>query len=113
MKEVRAMALSRHLLINQQVSDVQLLTWLSMRLNQMLMYLWYQAKGERSPIQAARIFGAARQYIAQEVRQWSAPELMQVLQAVTQAEKLLKGASIESRIMVLERLTLRLISNHG
>ena len=113
MKDARAIKLLRHLLINQQVSDVQLLTWLSMRLNQMLMYLWYQAKGERSPIQAARIFGAARQHIAKEVQQWSAPELMQVLKEVTQAEKLLKGASIESRIMVLERLTLRLISHHG
>ncbi|MDQ7002808.1 MAG: hypothetical protein Q9N02_09010 [Ghiorsea sp.] len=113
MKEARAISLLRHLLVNQHVSDVQLLTWLSMRFHQMLMYLWYQAKGERSPIQAARIFGAARQHIATEVQQWSAPELMQVMKEMTQAEKLLKGASIESRIMVLERLTLRLISNHG
>lgn len=109
MKQTQAIHLLRHLLINQQVSDIQLLTWLSMRMNQMLMYLWYQAKGERSPIQAARIFGDAKQYIGKEVQQWSAPELINVIKALTEAEKLLKGASIESRQMVLERLTLQLI----
>jgi len=110
MKESQAVHLLRQLLINQQVSDIQLLTWLSMRMNQLLMYLWYQAKGERSPIQAARIFGAARQHISKEVRLWTAPELMLVMKNITDAEKLLKGASIESRHMVLERLVLQLIS---
>jgi len=109
MKQSRAIVLLRHLLFNQQVSDVQLHTWLSMRLNQLLMYLWYQAKGERSPIQAARIFGVAKQHIAKEVRQWTAPELMVAAKKMTDTEKLLKGASVEARHMVLERLTLDLI----
>jgi len=113
MREARAIALLRQLLLHQQVSDVQLLTWLGIRLQQMLMYVWYQSKGERSPVQAARVFGAARQLIGKEVRQWSPAELMQAQQAVVRAEKLLKGASVESRVMVLERLVLHLLTRHG
>ncbi len=111
MKEARAIALLRRLLINQQVSDVQLHTWLAMRLQGLLMFLWYQRMGERRPAQAARIFGAASQLVAQEVRQWNAPELMAAMKKMTDTEKLLKGASTESRMMVLERLTLDLISH--
>ncbi len=111
MKEARAIGLLRQLVLNQQVSDVQLLTWLSMRLQQMLMFVWYQSKGERSPIQAAKVFGAARQLIGKEVRQWSPVALMQAQKFVVDAEKHLKGASVESRIMVLERLVLHLIQH--
>ncbi|MDQ6988602.1 MAG: hypothetical protein Q9M19_01875 [Mariprofundaceae bacterium] len=110
MKEAKAIAVLRHLLLNQQVAEVQLLTWLSMRLNQLLMYCWYQNKGERSPIQAAKIFGEGRQKVPQEVRMWTAPELMLALQDLVVVEKQLKGASIETKYMVLERLTLRLIT---
>jgi DNA polymerase-3 subunit delta len=110
MKDVQSIVLLRHLLVNQQVSDVQLLTWLSMRMNQLLMYFWYQAKGERNPIQAARIFGEAKQKITTEAKHWTASELMTVMNDLTSAEKLLKGASIESRHIVLERLTLQLVS---
>jgi len=114
MKETRAITLLRRLLINQQVSDVQLHTWLSMRLRGLLMFLWYQRMGERRPAQAARLFGAASQLVAQEVRQWNAPELMAAMKKMTDTEKLLKGASTESRMMVLERLTLDLITHeHG
>lgn len=110
MKDIRAIPLLRHLLLNQQVSDVQLHTWLSMRLNQLLMFLWYQASGERSPSQAARLFGAARQLVPKEVRFWNATELMLAMKKLTDTEKLLKGASVEARFMVLERLTLQLIT---
>ena len=113
MKETRAIPLLRHLLMNQQVSDVQLHTWLSMRMNQLLMFLWYQSKGERRPAQAARLFGASSQLVPQEVRHWTAPELMHTMKQMTDSEKLLKGASIEARLMVLERLVLNLISQHA
>ncbi|MDQ7004846.1 MAG: hypothetical protein Q9N67_08015 [Ghiorsea sp.] len=112
MKETRAIILLRRLLINQQVSDVQLHTWLSMRLQGLLMFLWYQRMGERRPAQAARIFGAASQLVGQEVKQWNAPELMIAMKKMTDTEKLLKGASIESRLLVLERLLLGLITQH-
>ncbi|MDX8388592.1 MAG: hypothetical protein R8M46_08720 [Ghiorsea sp.] len=110
MKDVQSIHLLRQLLVNQQVADVQLFTWLSMRMNQLLMYYWYQAKGERNPIQAAKIFGEARQHIATESRQWTATELMGVMKELTRVEKLLKGASVEARQTVLERLTLELVS---
>ncbi|MDX8381546.1 MAG: hypothetical protein R8M14_05485 [Ghiorsea sp.] len=113
MKESKAIDLLRKLLINQQVSDVQLQTWLSMRLQQMLMYLWYQNKGERYPSRTAKLFGKASQLVPKEVKCWTAQELMDAMQSLTQTEKLLKGASIESRFMVLERLVLGLISQHG
>jgi len=111
MKDSQAVHLLRHLLINQQVSDVQLLTWLSMRMNNLLMFKWYQGKGERNPIMAARIFGAAKQLIPKEAKLWSATELIDAVKKLTDAEKLLKGASVESRQIVLERLTLQMISN--
>ena len=113
MKETRAIPLLRHLLMNQQVSDVQLHTWLSMRMNQLLMFLWHQSKGERRPAQAARLFGASSQLVPQEVRHWTAPELMDAMKQMTDSEKLLKGASIEARLMVLERLVLNLITQHA
>jgi len=109
MRDTKAIALLRHLLFEQHVSEVQLLTWLSMRLNQLLMFYWYQASGERSPMQQAKIFGPGKQHVPQEVRQWSATALMQAVKSVVEAEKLLKGASVESKSMVLERLTLQLL----
>jgi len=113
MKESKAIDLLRKLLINQQVSDVQLQTWLSMRLNQMLMYLWYQNKGEKNLGRAVRLFGKASQRVPKEVKHWTGQELMDAMRALTKAEKLLKGASIESRFMVIERLVLGLITRHG
>ncbi len=110
-RDVQAIHLLRHLLLNQQVSDIQLLTWLSMRINQLLMFLWYQGKGERRPGQAARIFGPASQLVPKEVNFWSAASLMDATQKLAEAEKLLKGASIESRQLVLERLTLELVNS--
>ncbi len=112
MKESRAITLLRQLIINQQVSDVQLHTWLSMRLNGLLMFLWHQRMGERRPAQAARLFGQASQLAPQEVKHWNAPELMAAMKKLTDIEKLLKGASIESRLMVLERLVFGLISQY-
>jgi DNA polymerase III delta subunit len=104
------MSLLRRLLVNQQVSDVQLHTWLAMRMNQLLMFMWYQSKGERRHVQAARLFGASAQLVPKEVRHWSAAELMDAMKKMTDAEKLLKGASVEERQMVLERLVLDLIA---
>ena len=110
MKDTRAITLLRHLLLNQQVSDVQLHTWLSMRMHQLLMFLWYQLKGERNPAQAARLFGTSARLVPKEVRHWTAPELVDAMKQMIDSEKLLKGASTETRVMVLERLVLRFIS---
>jgi len=111
MKDMRAIPLLRHLLVNQQVSDVQMHTWLAMRIQQMLMFMWHQSKGERRPAQAARLFGASSQLVPKEVRHWTAPELMDAMKKMTDTEKLLKGASIEARFMVLERLVYDLIGH--
>jgi DNA polymerase III delta subunit len=110
MKETRSISLLRRLLVNQQVSDVQLHTWLAMRMNQLLMFMWHQSKGERRPAQAARLFGASSQMVPKEVHHWTAPELMDAIKKMTDTEKLLKGASVEGRQMVLERLVLDLIT---
>ncbi|MDX8384649.1 MAG: hypothetical protein R8M45_11250 [Ghiorsea sp.] len=111
MKSSASLTLLRHLLLDQQVAEVQLLTWLSMRLNHLLMFYWYQASGERSPMQKAKIFGVGKQHIPKEVREWSAAQLMVAVKDVVEAEKLLKGASLESRLIVMERLTLKLITD--
>lgn len=109
MKEPVAIALLRHLIVDQQASDVMLQSWLSTRFHQLLMYLWHQGNRAPHPIQAAKIFGEASKLVPQEISRWTALELMQAVCKINEVEKLLKGASVESRLMVLERLILDLI----
>jgi len=111
MKDKAAVRLVLRLLRDQKVNEVQLHSWLSTRFQQLLMYRWFQAKGHRNPLQAAKVFGDARQKIPQEARQWQGADLSKAVAALQEVEKLLKGASVEDKAVVMERLTMRLIGN--
>ena len=109
-RERIAIRLARRLLYDQQVAEVQMLSWLGTRMQQLLMYRWFQSKRNSNPLQAAKIFGPARQKVAEEARLWSGSELAAAVNQVVEAEKLLKGASIEDKPVVIERLTLSLMT---
>jgi len=105
-----ALGILRRLLREQRVSELQVLSWLSTRMQQLLMYCWYEGTDRKSAAGKARLFGAARKLAPAEVRHWQGRELMQAIQWIAEAEMLLKGASIEDKPVVMERLTLRLLS---
>ncbi len=108
-RDPAALALLRRLVNEQQVSEVQLLSWLGTRINQLLMYRWYESQRERNSLQKARVFGDARRRVPQESKRWKGSELSYALKRMVEAEKLLKGASVESKLIVLERMTLDLL----
>lgn len=109
MKDKAAVGLVLRLLRDQKVNEVQLHSWLSTRFQQLLMYRWHQAKGHRNPLQAAKVFGDARSKIPQEAKQWQGADLTKAVALLQDVEKLLKGASVEGKAVVVERLTLELI----
>jgi len=108
-RDSAALGLLRRLVNEQQVSEVQLLSWLGTRINQLLMYRWYESQRERNSLQKARVFGDARRRVPQESKCWKGSELSQAMKRMVVAEKLLKGASVESKLVVLERMTLDLL----
>jgi len=109
MKDKSAVGLVLRLLRDQKVNEVQLHSWLSTRFQQLLMYRWHQAKGHRNPLQAAKAFGDARSKVAQEAEQWQGADLSKAVALLQDAEKLLKGASVEDKPVVMERLTMKLL----
>ncbi|MBL4774610.1 MAG: DNA polymerase III subunit delta [Mariprofundus sp.] len=109
MRQPQAVALAQRLLRDQQVSEVQMIAWIGMRMQQLLMYCWFQAKRDRNPLQAAKVFGDARQKIGQESAHWRGTELTAAMGEIVQAEKLVKGASVQDKAVVIEQLTLTLI----
>jgi len=108
MRKPAAVGLARRLL-DQQIAEVQMISWLGTRMQQLLMYRWFSTQGGRNPLQAARVFGDARQKIAQESKLWTGAELSSAIKRIIDAEKLIKGASIEDKHIVIERLTLDLV----
>ncbi len=108
-KDSAALGLLRRLVNEQQVSEVQVLSWLGTRMNQLLMYRWYESQRERNSLQKARVFGDARRRVPQESKRWKGSELSYALKRMVQAEKLIKGASVEAKVVVLERMTIDLI----
>ncbi|MDQ6998290.1 MAG: DNA polymerase III subunit delta [Mariprofundus sp.] len=109
MRQPEAIGLASRLLHDQQVAEVQMISWIGTRMQQILMYAWFQAQRDRNPIQAAKIFGDARQKVAKEAACWRGSELTAAMQRIVQAEKLVKGASVEDKTVVIESLTLDLI----
>ncbi|MDX8402943.1 MAG: DNA polymerase III subunit delta [Mariprofundaceae bacterium] len=108
-RDSEALILLRRLICNQQVAEVQIISWLGTRMNQLLMYCWHQAQRERNPLQKARVFGVARKQIPKEARYWKGKEISFAIKRITEAEKLIKGASIENNLVVLERMTMDLL----
>jgi len=110
MREAHAVSLTRRLLSEQQVAEVQMLSWLGTRMQQLLMYCWYQSRQDRNPLQAAKVFGEARTKVSTEARCWRGMELSAAVKRISDAEKLIKGASLEDKPVVMERLTLDLVA---
>jgi len=109
MRKPGAVRLAMRLLREQQVAEVQMISWLGTRIQQILMYRWFQSQRDRNPLGAAKVFGEARQKVAEESRCWRGAELTAAVSLIVQAEKLVKGASVEDKHIVMERLTLDLI----
>ncbi|MFQ5345326.1 MAG: DNA polymerase III subunit delta [Mariprofundus sp.] len=109
MRQSGALSLAVRLLREQQVAEVQMISWLGTRMQQILMFRWFQARRDRNPLLAAKVFGEAREKVAEESRCWRGPELTAAMSRIVQAEKLVKGASVEDKHIVIERLTLDLI----
>ena len=109
MQSPDALSLAIRLLREQQVAEVQMIAWLGTRLQQLLMYCWFEARRDRNPLGAAKVFGDARKRVPEESRHWNSASLTAALDHLFQAEKLVKGASLEEKQIVIERLTLNLI----
>ncbi|MFQ5518621.1 MAG: DNA polymerase III subunit delta [Mariprofundus sp.] len=109
MRQPHAVQLAQRLLRDQQVAEVQMVSWLGTRMQQILMYRWFQAQRDRNPLMAAKVFGEARQKVATEAGNWTGAELTAAVSKIVQAEKLVKGASLEDKPVVIERLTRDLV----
>ena len=110
MRQPAALSLCFRLLREQQVAEVQMISWIGTRMQQILMYRWFQARRDRNPLAAAKVFGEARQKVAEESRAWRGAELTAAVSRIVQAEKLVKGAALEDKPVVIERLTRELIT---
>jgi len=112
MRQPEAIGLCVRLLREQQVAEVQMISWIGTRMQQILMYRWFQTQRDRNPLAAAKVFGEARQHVAEESRAWRGAELTAAVSRIVQAEKQVKGASLEDKPTVIEHLTRDLV-RHG
>lgn len=110
MRESRAVSLLHRLLHEQHVAEVQILSWLQMRLQGLLFYLWYAQGDSRDAVYRARLFGESRTLAPQEAKCWQPQLLMRALVLIAEAEVKVKGASVESKPIVMERLALQLLA---
>ncbi|MDQ6993020.1 MAG: DNA polymerase III subunit delta [Mariprofundus sp.] len=110
MRDAHAINLVCHLLAEKQVAEVQMIYWLGTRVQQLLMFCWYQSQRDRNPLQTAKIFGDARKKVSEEARCWRGAELSLAIARIAEAEQLIKGASLEDNGVVMERLTLDLVA---
>ncbi|MDX8410177.1 MAG: hypothetical protein R8J84_09100 [Mariprofundales bacterium] len=109
MRDATALRLQRRLVREQRVSEVQMVRWIGIRMQQIVLYRWHQAAHTPNPIAASKVFGEARKLIAREADQWPAPLLSNLLSRIRHAEALLKGASPQSKEVVLEQLSCDLL----
>ncbi|MDQ6996155.1 MAG: hypothetical protein Q9M82_01690, partial [Mariprofundus sp.] len=75
MRQSEAVRLCVRLLREQQVAEVQMISWIGTRIQQVLMYRWFASQHDRNPLGAAKVFGEARQKVAEESRCWRGAEL--------------------------------------
>jgi len=106
----KALTTLHRLVYDQLISEVQILGWLQPRFAQILLYKWYAAKDPGTAMKRARIFYSNRQNISSEAGLWSARDLILALGMMTDTERKLKGASVESKFVALEYLTRNLLA---
>jgi len=110
MREARAISLLHRLMHDQQVSEIQILSWLQTRFQGLLLYLWHARGGAPDAARRAGLFGDGRQLAPREARCWSPQALIRTLVLMVEAEMKLKGSSIEPKPVVVERLALHLLN---
>jgi len=110
-KSPDALLLQRQLVEQQQVHPVQMISWLSTRMQQIILYRWHQSRHGNDPAREAKLFGNARKQVPREAGQWSNQGINTLLSCISKAEQKLKGASIEADYVVLERLVCELIAD--
>ena len=113
MKDKAAVRLMQRLLRDQKVSEVQMHSWLNTRFQQLLMYRWYQSRNHRNPLQAAKVFTDAKRKVPQEAKHWQGADLIKAVALLQDTEKQLKGASVEDKAVVMERLVLTLLGGQN
>lgn len=95
-----------HRLLNDKfILEVQILSWLQTRFTQLLLYKWHASKDPKTAISKAKVFFSNRQQVQEEAGYWSGRELMLALGLIVDSERQLKGASTESKQVVLKHLT--------
>ncbi len=110
MREGRAISLLHRLLHEQHVAEVLILSWLQTRFQGLLLYLWHAQGNSGDAVRRAGLFKENRKLVPQEARHWQPLPLMRALALISEAEVKLKGASIESKPIVMERLALQLLA---
>ncbi len=110
MREPRALSLLHRLMHDQQVAEVQILSWLQTRFQGLLLYCWHIQDDARTATRRAGLFGEAQKLVPQEARCWSPSALMRALTLIVDAEMKLKGSSVEPKPVVMERLALHLLA---
>ena len=109
MRDAGALSLTRALLYEEGITEVQMISWLGTRMQQLLMYRWFRSQRHRNALQAASVFGEARKRVGREAGQWAGPELVRAVERIVAAEKQLKGAALEENAVIVERLALDLV----
>ncbi len=108
MRESQALLMTHQLICHQQTSGLQMLAWLDHRLQQLLLYCWHQARRHPNPARAARLFGSSRRSVMQAARCWKGNELIDAVQALSEAEQALKGGVQRAEHEIMEALVMRL-----
>ncbi len=107
----QAVTMTRRMLADRVAQPVQMLAWLGTRLQQLLLVAWWRQKGGGDPLGKARVFGSARRQIGDELSAWRGAELVRALIRLVDAERRIKGASLEPEHIVMERLVRELVDS--
>lgn len=101
-----------HKLLNKQaVSAIQISVWLANALHSMLMYqqLLHQTSSYQAARQAHIFHSDDKKNYANQYKNWSAAQLAAALYALTELEYQLKGSSVESDLLLMQSLTLKIL----
>ncbi|RME84075.1 MAG: hypothetical protein D6771_04965 [Zetaproteobacteria bacterium] len=92
-------------LLREGVPAVQMIAWLGMRLEQMLLVAWHQAQHAADPLKAAGVPYPARGVIKQALSRWRASELVDLIVQLEEAETAIKsgGEALGALVPLVQR----------